>query len=130
MSLVTELKRRNVFRVATAYVVASWILLDVSALLLEVFGAPPSIMQVIVALIVLGFIFSISFTWAVEGTPDGIRRETEVERDPAASQRAAKRLDILTITLVAVAVVIFTVDKLTQTSRGTRGGREIVVPDS
>ena len=114
MGVFGELKRRNVFRVAIAYIVASWVILQASALLLEIFGAPESIMRVIVVLLVLGFVISISFTWAFEVTPEGLKRESEVDRDSFATQQSAKRLDMLTIALVVVAIGVLVIDRYMQ----------------
>ncbi len=119
MSFFEELNRRNVFRVAIAYVVASWIILQAGALLLEIFDAPDSIMRVIVVLLVLGFIVSISFTWAFEVTPEGIKRESEVDREHSAAQQTAKRLDMLTIALVVVAVGALLIDRYMQNDLDT-----------
>ena len=71
MSFVQELKRRNVFRVAVAYVVAAWVITEVSSLILEIYESPDSIMRVIVALLALGLPFAIVFAWAFEVTPEG-----------------------------------------------------------
>ena len=114
MSLFQELNRRNVFRVAVAYVVASWVILQASALLLEIFDAPESIMRVIVVLLALGFIASISFAWAFEVTTEGIRREAEVERGSSQEYRTARRLDLLTIALLVVAIGVLFIDRYMQ----------------
>lgn len=119
MSLLYELRRRNVFRIAVAYVAASWVIVQAGSLLLEVFDAPASIMRVIVVLLVLGFILSIFFTWAFEVTPEGIRRESEVDRAQAAPQQSAKRLDLLTIGLVVAALGVFTLDRFVWKEPGT-----------
>jgi hypothetical protein len=111
MSLFEELKRRNVFRVAVAYIVASWVIIQAASLLLEIFDAPASIMRVMVALLALGFVLSIIFAWAFELTPEGIRRDSEIDRTRTGTQQSAKRLDMLTIGLVVVAFGMFAVDR-------------------
>ena len=73
-----ELKRRNVFRVAVAYVVAAWLALQVAELVLDAIEAPPWVIQVILLVLALGFPLVLLFAWAYEFTPEGIKREREV----------------------------------------------------
>ena len=80
MSLFNELKRRNVFRVAVAYVVAAWVILQFSALILDIYQSPDWVIKIIVALLGLGLPFALFFAWAFEATPEGIKRESEVDR--------------------------------------------------
>ena len=109
MSIIQELKRRNVFRVAVAYVVAAWVIIEVSSLLLEIYEAPDSVIRILVALVALGLPFAIVFAWAFEVTPDGIKRESEIDRSRSATNQTATRLDLLTIGMVVVAVGLFLV---------------------
>ncbi len=111
MSIVQELKRRNVFRVAVAYVVAAWVITEVSSLVLEIYESPDSVIRVIVALLALGLPFAMVFAWAFEVTPEGIKRESEVDRSRSINPQTAKRLDLLTIGMVVVAVGLFSVDR-------------------
>ena len=74
----SELKRRNVYKVAVAYVVVSWLLIQAASILFPTFDAPPWIMKVFVAVIVLGFPIALVFSWAFEITPEGIKREEDV----------------------------------------------------
>jgi len=80
MSFITELKRRNVFRVAAAYGIVAWLLVEVASVVLPTFGAPGWVMKVFTFLVILGFPLALILTWAFELTPDGIKRETEVDR--------------------------------------------------
>jgi adenylate cyclase len=75
----TELKRRNVYKVAVAYAVIAWLIIQAASILLPTFDAPSWAMKVIVLLLVLGFPVALVFSWAFEITPEGIIRETEVE---------------------------------------------------
>ena len=111
MSIVQELKRRNVFRVAVAYVVAAWVITEVSSLVLEIYESPDSVIRVIVALLALGLPFALLFAWAFEVTPEGIKRESEIDRSRSITPQTAKRLDLLTIGMVVVAVGLFSVDR-------------------
>ena len=80
---LAELKRRNVYRAAVAYVVVAWLLIQAGSILFPTFDAPAWMMKVFVVLLVLGFAPALMFAWAFEITPQGIRRESEVDPEPA-----------------------------------------------
>jgi cephalosporin-C deacetylase-like acetyl esterase len=111
VSIVRELKRRNVFRVAVAYLVAAWVLIEVSSLILEIFDAPNAVRRIIVVLLALGLPFAIVFAWAFEVTPEGIKRQSDVDRLASGAPVTAKRLDILTIALVVLGVAVLLADR-------------------
>jgi TolB-like protein len=104
-----ELKRRNVFRVAVAYVVASWLVLQVADIVLQGIEAPAWVMKVFMLVLALGFPFALLFSWAYELTPEGLKREKEVDRTQSITPDTGRKLNLITIgMLVAVlAVVIF-----------------------
>jgi dienelactone hydrolase len=111
MSLIAELKRRNVFRVGVAYGVVAWLLIQVADIVLPTFEAPEWVMQVFTFLLILGFPLVLIFAWAFELTPEGIKRESEVNRSRSITHQTAKRLDLLTIGLVVIAIGLFVVDR-------------------
>src|SRR5210317_1148600 len=104
MSLYKELKRRNVFRVAIAYLAAAWLLTEVAGTLFPAFGVPDWGVRFIVILFALGFLPALVISWAYELTPEGLKREKEVVRDESITHLTAKRLDWITIFLVLVAL--------------------------
>ena len=110
MSLLAELKRRNVFRVAAAYLVLSWLLLQVADLLLPAFGAPDWVLRMLVLVLCVGLVATVVFSWAYELTPEGLKREHEVDRNTSIAQATGRKLDIAVIALlvVAIGVAIFT----------------------
>ena len=112
MSFFDELKRRNVFRVGIAYVVAAWVVAQVADLVLENIGAPVWVMQVLMFVMAIGFIAALIIAWAYEITPEGIKREQEVERDDSISHLTAKKLDIVTIGLLIAAIGFLITDRL------------------
>ena len=67
----SELKRRNVYKVAVAYAVVAWLLIQAASILFRTFEAPPWVMKVFVAAIVLGFPITLVVSWAFEITPGG-----------------------------------------------------------
>jgi hypothetical protein len=85
MSLFNELKRRNVFRVGIAYTVASWLLIQVTDIVFPRIGLPDSAVTLVIALLAIGFIPALIFAWAFEMTPDGIKKEADVDRTQSAT---------------------------------------------
>ena len=83
MSLIAELKRRNVFRVGVAYAIVAWLLVEVASVVLPTFEAPDWVMKVFTFLVILGFPLALIVAWAFELTPEGIKREAEVDRAEA-----------------------------------------------
>ena len=86
-SLYNELKRRNVFRVAAAYALVAWILIEAGSVLLPTFGAPEWFFKVYVMLVFAGFVVSLIFAWVFEITPDGVKLEKDVDRGHSAPPR-------------------------------------------
>jgi TolB-like protein len=111
MSLFVELKRRNVFRVALAYLIAAWLILQVSQLVLETIEAPAWVLKVFLLLFALGLPISLMFSWAYELTPDGLKREEDVDRSSSVTQGTGKKLDQITIAMVIALVVFVAVDR-------------------
>ena len=122
MSLFAELRRRNVFRVAAAYVVASWLLIQGATVLLEGFGAPDWVPKTVGALLALGFPIALIFAWAYEVTPEGIKRESEVDRSDSITHHTGRRLDLLTLGFFVLAIGLFlTEDFWRPAVRGSAG---------
>ena len=97
MSFINELKRRNVFRVGIAYAVASWVLLQVVDLVLENIGAPDWVMKVFMLAVAIGFPVAVIIAWAFELTPEGIKRESEIDRTQFIVQTTGHKLDRIII---------------------------------
>jgi TolB-like protein/Flp pilus assembly protein TadD len=110
MSLVAELKRRNVFRVGVAYAIVAWLLVEVASVVLPTFEAPEWVMKVFTFLLVLGFPIALIFAWAFELTPEGIKRETAVDPGESITKQTGRKLDFAIIGLLALAVVFMFVD--------------------
>jgi TolB-like protein/Tfp pilus assembly protein PilF len=99
----SELKRRNVYKVAVAYAVVSWLLIQAASILLPTFDAPPWAMKVLVVLIVLGLPAALIFSWAFEITPEGIVRESEVAADQSITHHTGRKIVAITIVLAVIA---------------------------
>ena len=117
MSFIDELKRRNVFRVAIAYLALAWLLIEMASTLFPGFGIPSWAFRFVVIVLVLGFVPTLLFSWAYEITPDGLKREKEISRDASITHLTAKRLDKLTIGLILVALVFILFDRFWLRSR-------------
>lgn len=110
-SLFDELKRRNVFRVAVAYIVAAWLLLQVADVVLNNITAPDWVFQVIMLLVFLGFPFALIFAWAYELTPEGLKKEKDVDRSQSITHATGRKLDFVIIGVMAAALIYFSYDK-------------------
>jgi TolB-like protein/tetratricopeptide (TPR) repeat protein len=111
MSLVSELKRRNVFRVAVLYAVASWVLLQVGDLLFSALNVPPWGIRLLLGLLLLGFVPALIVAWVYELTPEGLKREHEVAPDASITTQTARKLDLTVIVLVVAAVALVGADR-------------------
>jgi TolB-like protein len=111
MSLFAELKRRNVLRVAAAYIAVSWLLIQVVETLFPVFDIGDTAVRAVVIVLALGFIPAVAFAWAFELTPEGLVRDGDVDHGAPQMQASARRLDRLIIVALVVAVAYFAIDK-------------------
>ena len=110
-SLFNELKRRNVFRVALVYIVAAWLLLQVADVVLNNIEAPNWVFQTILLLVTLGFPFAVIFAWAFELTPEGLKKEKDVDRSQSITQVTGRKLDFTIIAVLVLALGYFAYDK-------------------
>jgi len=105
--LFEELKRRNVVRVAVAYLAASWLILQVIDLVIENVSAPPWVMQMILLVVAIGFPVALAISWAFELTPEGMKREKDVDRSESITHNTGRRLDRIIIVVLVVALGYF-----------------------
>lgn len=111
MSFFNELKRRNVFRVAVAYTVAAWLLLQIVDLVLENINSPDWVMQVFMLAMAVGLPIAIIIAWAFEMTPEGIKREKDVDRSASITHETGKHLNRGIIIILIMLVVFLLTDK-------------------
>ncbi len=111
MSFFEELKRRNVFRVAIGYIITAWLLLQVVDLVLENVNAPDWVMQVFMLALAIGFPLAIFFAWAFEMTPDGVKRESEVDRSISITRDTAHKMNRNIIIALVLVVMFLLVDR-------------------
>ena len=105
-----ELKRRNVVRVGIAYVIVGWLLLQLADVLGDLLQLPDWAGKLVVFLLVLGFPIALIFAWAFELTPEGLKRERDVDREKSVTRVTGRKLDRTIIALLALALVFVVVD--------------------
>lgn len=116
MSLVAELRRRNVFRVAAAYLVVGWLLTEVLTTILPTLGAPGWAARAVILIFAFGFIPAVVISWFYELTPEGIKREHEVDHEDPAAATTRKKVDHLTIGTAVVLIILVGLFSARQTS--------------
>ena len=111
MSLYHELKRRNVFRVAIAYLAGSWLLVEVAETVFPLFGFDDTPARIMVIVLAISFPLFLLFSWAFEITPEGLKREVEVAREHSITRFTGKKLDRIIVVLLVLAIGYFAFDK-------------------
>jgi adenylate cyclase len=98
-----ELKRRNVYKVAVAYAVVSWLLVQIASIVFPTFEAPAAAMKILIVLLVIGFPIALAFSWAFEITPEGIVRESDVEAGKSVTHNNGRKIVAITVVLAVIA---------------------------
>jgi TolB-like protein/Flp pilus assembly protein TadD len=111
MSIFNELKRRNVFRVAIAYIISAWLLLQVADVLVPMLDLPDWAAKLIFLILFIGFAPALIFAWAFEMTPEGLKREKDVDRSQSITPITGRKLDRTIILIMGVALLYFIADK-------------------
>jgi TolB-like protein/Tfp pilus assembly protein PilF len=130
-SFFSELKRRNVYKVAIAYAVVAWLLIQAASILFPTFEAPGWVMKVFVLVIALGFPIALVIAWAFEMTPQGMKRTEEIlpdERLPSWSRRKFAAL-VLCVGLVAGGLFLLQLTRWNPVSKETERARTESVPE-
>src|SRR5438128_13399 len=104
-----ELKRRNVYKVAVAYAIVAWLLIQIATQVLPIFEIPNWAVRLVVLLLVIGFPIALILAWTFELTPEGIRRTEDVDLSESMMRRTGRKLDflIIAVLLLVIAVLIF-----------------------
>ena len=111
MSLFSELRRRNVYRIAAAYAVAAWLVIQVVETIFPAFGFDDATTRFTVVALMIGFVPAVIIAWAFEISPEGLRLDRGVDPRTPTNPRTHKRLDQIIITVLALAVTYFAIDK-------------------
>ena len=118
--LLSELKRRNVFRVTAAYAIVAWLIAQIADIGLESFGAPDWVMKTLLLLLVIGLPIAVVISWAFEMTPEGVRREVDAADAPPVARKSGRKLDLIIIACLAIALAYFVYESREDTGVGSR----------
>ncbi len=101
--ILFELKRRNVFRVSVLYVIIAWLLLQIADIVIPALSIPDWGIRFVLVILALGFPLAVFFAWAFELTPEGLKREKEVDRIQSITPRTGRKLDVIIICFLLLA---------------------------
>ena len=130
MNFFSELKRRNVYKVAVAYAVVAWLLIQAASIFLPAFDAPPWVMKIFIIVIIFGFPVALIFSWAFEITPEGIKLESEIEPNKSIKRGTGRKIVPMTIALAVVAAGLFVYQLLRSTAHSHLEGGAPATPQS
>src|SRR2546430_1612039 len=117
----SEVKRRNVYKVAVAYAVVAWLLVQVATQVFPFLEIPNWVVRLVIAIVVIGFPIALVIAWAFEATPEGIKRTEIADAMPAAARQKKHAWIYVVIVGAAISVALFFLGRFTAQSRG--GGR-------
>ena len=111
LSLFNELKRRNVFRIGAAYAVGAWLLIQVTETIFPLFGFGDTPARLVVIVLAIGFIPSLIFSWVFEFTPEGLKKDADIDSEKSITQTNGRKLDRIILVVLALALGYFAFDK-------------------
>ena len=111
MNFISELKRRNVIRMAGLYLVGAWLITQVAGTVLPMYEAPAWIARSVVTILALGFIPATIFAWVFELTPDGLKRDADIPETQSIAAQTARKMERSILVLFAIALAFFGFDK-------------------
>jgi serine/threonine-protein kinase len=121
----SELKRRNVYKVAITYAVAAWLLVQAASILLPTFEAPNWVMKAFVVLVAFGFVMSVMISWAFEATPEGLKRTRDVSPEMSLPSWSARKFATFIISLALIAAGLLAFQFLRPVGTSRRDVRQI-----
>jgi TolB-like protein/Tfp pilus assembly protein PilF len=116
-NFVSELKRRNVVRMAGLYLVGAWLLTQVASTVLPMFGAPDWLPRTIVILLAIAFVPALIFSWVFELTPQGLKRDEDVAPDQSIAPQTGRRMNHMIFAVLVLALGYFAFDKFVLTPK-------------
>jgi TolB-like protein/Tfp pilus assembly protein PilF len=123
-TFLTELKRRKVYRVAVAYAIVAWLLIQAASILFPTFEAPLWVMKVFVTAVILGFPVALILAWAFELTPEGIRRAEEVAPREAKTPKAGRKWTAIIVAAAVLAAALLTLQFARTRSPAAEPGKQ------
>jgi hypothetical protein len=119
-----ELKRRNVYKVAVAYAVVGWLLVQVATQVFPFFEIPNWAVRLVVLLAVIGFPIALVLAWAFEITPEGIKREGEIDRSKSIAHKTGRKLTAFVVVFAAVAAGLM-IFRFVRSQENSGAGKQI-----
>jgi len=113
LSIFEELKRRNVFRVGVAYAIATWVLLQIVDVITPILELPQWAPKMILVFLGVGFVPALIFAWAFELTPEGLKKEKDVDRTESITNVTGRKLDYAIISVLAISIILLLIDRIT-----------------
>jgi len=111
LSLFNELKRRNVLRVGAAYVIGAWLIIQVVETIFPAFGFSDAALRIVTIILAIGIVPVVVFAWAFELTPEGLKKEQDIDRAQSITLQTGKKLDRIIMVVLALALGYFAFDK-------------------
>jgi TolB-like protein/Tfp pilus assembly protein PilF len=111
MSFIDELRRRNVFRVGIAYAIATWVLLQITEVITPILDLPGWVPKLIFVILAVGFVPALIFAWAFELTPEGLKKEKNVDRSESITHHTGRKLDFAIIAVLVLTVGLLLADR-------------------
>ena len=111
MSFIEELKRRNVLRVGLAYLAVSWLLIQVADTIFPAYGLSASGLTILITILGIGFVPAVVLAWTFELTPEGLKKDSDVDRSASIAPATGKKLDRAIMVVLVFALGYFAVDK-------------------
>jgi adenylate cyclase len=111
VSFLSELKRRNVFRAAAAYVAVAWLVMQVAEISFPAFGLGDRALRLLILALAIGFVPAVTLAWVFELTPEGVKRDRDLDRSGPLVARTNRLLDRAIVVLLGLGVTYFAVDK-------------------
>ena len=130
MKFFDELKRRNVIKETIAYIVVAWVFLQVTTMVLTIFEAPSWVSKTLTFLIAMGLPVWIFFSWAYQVTPEGFKKTEKISEDQVITAASNKRLDILIVISLMVAIAISFINKGDSKSTNVVASSEVIIENS
>jgi TolB-like protein/tetratricopeptide (TPR) repeat protein len=127
-SLFAELKRRNVFKAGVAYLALGWVVTQITSTVAPALHLPDWVVSLVLWIGVIGFPFVIMFSWVYEITPEGLKRESEVDRSASITHVTGRRLDYIIIGLLVLAIGFSAFDRYGPRRSGTGTSSEMAAP--
>ena len=122
-----ELKRRNVYKVAVAYAVVAWLLIQIATQTFPFFQIPDWATRLVILLLIFGFPVALIITWAFELTPEGLKRTEEVPAQQSITRATGRKIDVVIIAVLAAAVALLVFDRFRSRSESRSGDKSIAV---